>query len=210
MPGDCLYLHCIMKKAMWIALTITAIVGISALVVSFKSGDIETPDYKVVKSFGDVEIREYPQMIVAQTSLANSSLENAGSSGFRTIAGYIFGGNQGNQKIAMTAPVVMNMGDSATMYFVMPKQYQKDQLPTPNSANVKIVEEAPKTLAVIRFGGFSSDEKIKRYCQKLEETLTKNNIPWKGEFMFMGYNAPWDVINRRNEVAVEVAVTKIN
>ena len=104
----------------------------------------------------------------------------------------------------MTAPVVMNMGDSATMYFVMPKQYQKDQLPTPNSPSVKIVEEAPKTLAVIKYGGFSSDEKIKQYCNKLEETLTQNQIQWKGGFMYMGYNAPWDVVNRRNEVALEL------
>lgn len=189
---------------MWIPITITAIVGISLLIYSFKRSDIETPDYKIVKTLGDVEIREYPKMIVAKTSLPSNSFENSGSNGFRTIAGYIFGGNQGNQKIAMTSPVVMNMGDSATMYFVMPKQYQKEQLPTPNSPNVRIVEEAPKTLAVIKYGGFSSDKDIKRYCKKLEDTLTQNHIQWKGGFMYMGYNAPWDVVNRRNEVAVEI------
>jgi hypothetical protein len=193
-----------MKKTMWIPITITAIVGISLLIYSFKRSDIETPDYKIVKTLGDVEIREYPKMIVAKTSLPSNSFENSGSNGFRTIAGYIFGGNQGNQKIAMTSPVVMNMGDSATMYFVMPKQYQKEQLPTPNSPSVRIVEEAPKTLAVIKYGGFSSDKDIKRYCKKLEDTLTQNHIQWKGGFMYMGYNAPWDVVNRRNEVAVEL------
>ena len=197
-----------MKKTMWIPITITAIVGISLLIYSFNRSDIETPDYKIVKTLGDVEIREYPKMIVAKTSLPSNSFENSGSNGFRTIAGYIFGGNQGNQKIAMTSPVVMNMGDSATMYFVMPKQYQKEQLPTPNSPNVRIVEEAPKTLAVIKYGGFSSDKDIKRYCKKLEDTLTQNHIQWKGGFMYTGYNAPWDVVNRRNEVAVELVTTR--
>lgn len=199
-----------MKMHLWIPITIVAVVGVAALVASFRTGDIETPNYKVIKTLGDVEIREYPQMIVAKTSLNSNSFENSGSNGFRTIAGYIFGSNQGNQKIAMTAPVVMNMGDSASMYFVMPKQYQKDQLPTPNSPEVKIVEEAPKTLAVFQYGGFSSDEKIKKHCKQLEETLKQNNIQWKGAFMYMGYNAPWDVVNRRNEVAVEVVVSKIN
>lgn len=189
---------------MWILITVIAIVCISVFIFSFRTGDIETPDYKVVKTIRDVEIREYPKMIVAKTLLTSSSFENSGSNGFRTIAGYIFGSNQGNQKIAMTAPVVMNMGDSATMYFVMPKQYQKNQLPTPNSPSVKIVEEAPKTLAVIKYGGFSSDEKIKQYCKKLEETLTQNQIQWKGQYIYMGYNAPWDVVNRRNEVALEL------
>jgi hypothetical protein len=193
-----------MKKAMWSILVIVVVVGISLLVVAFKSRDIETPDYKVVKSLGDVEIRRYPKMIVAQTSLASNSFENGGSNGFRTIAGYIFGGNEANQKIAMTAPVVMNMGDSATMYFVMPKEYSKNQLPTPTSKNVQILEESEKTLAVISYGGFSSDKDIEKYRQKLAVALEQNQIQTKGSYMYMGYNAPWDVVNRRNEVAIEV------
>ena len=51
---------------MGITLTVVGIFGLALLIVSFKSGNIETPDYKVVKTLGDVEIREYPKMIVAQ------------------------------------------------------------------------------------------------------------------------------------------------
>ncbi len=193
-----------MKKTMWVVALLIVIIGTSLAVVSFKSGDIETPDYKVIKTLGNVEIRQYPKMVVAQTSLTNRSFENQGSNGFRTIAGYIFGGNEGSQKIAMTTPVVMRMGDSSTMYFVMPKQYAKNDLPKPNSNNVRILEEAEKTLAVIAYGGFSSDEKIEKHRMKLENTLLENNIKTKGAFMYMGYNAPWDVVNRRNEVAIEV------
>ncbi len=193
-----------MKKTMWVVALLIVIIGTSLAVVSFKSGDIETPDYKVIKTLGNVEIRQYPKMVVAQTSLTNRSFENQGSNGFRTIAGYIFGGNEGSQKIAMTTPVVMRMGDSSTMYFVMPKQYAKNDLPKPNSNNVRILEEAEKTLAVIAYGGFSSDEKIEKHRMKLENTLLENNIKTKGAFMYMGYNAPWDLVNRRNEVAIEV------
>ncbi len=189
---------------MWVVALLIVIIGTSLAVVSFKSGDIETPDYKVIKTLGNVEIRQYPKMVVAQTSLTNRSFENQGSNGFRTIAGYIFGGNEGSQKIAMTTPVVMRMGDSSTMYFVMPKQYAKNDLPKPNSNNVRILEEAEKTLAVIAYGGFSSDEKIEKHRMKLENTLLENNIKTKGAFMYMGYNAPWDLVNRRNEVAIEV------
>ena len=104
----------------------------------------------------------------------------------------------------MTAPVVMNMGDSATMYFVMPKEYSKNQLPTPTSKNVQILEESEKTLAVISYGGFSSDKDIEKYREKLAVALEQNQIQTKGSYMYMGYNAPWDVVNRRNEVAIEV------
>jgi hypothetical protein len=195
-----------MHKFLWISLTIIVLVGITFIVVSFTSKDIETPDYKVLKTIDEVELRLYPKMVVAKTSLSDKSFENQGSNGFRTIANYIFGGNEKNQKIAMTAPVVMEMSDSATMYFVMPKQYKKEELPNPSSKNVQIVEEAPKTLAVISYGGYSSDKKIEKHQKELMKVLVKNNIKTKGAFVYMGYNAPWDVINRKNEVAIEVVL----
>jgi hypothetical protein len=195
-----------MNKLLWISLSILLLIGISFLIVSFTSKNIETPDYKVVKTIDEVEIRLYPKMVVAKTNLVDNSFDNQGSNGFRTIANYIFGGNEKNQKIAMTAPVVMNMGDSATMYFVMPKSYKKEDLPNPNSKNVQLVEETSKYLAVITYGGYSSDKKIEKHRSELEFILKKNNIKTKGTYMYMGYNAPWDVINRKNEVAIEVVL----
>jgi hypothetical protein len=59
-------------------------------------------------------------------------------------------------------------------------------------------------LAVITYGGFSSDEKIEKHRKQLEQILLKNKIQTKGAFLYMGYNAPWDIINRKNEVAIEV------
>jgi len=193
-----------MNKFVLLSISIVVIVGIGLLIVSFTSKNIETPVYKVIKKLDEVEIRLYPKMVVAKTNLSDKSFDNQGSNGFRTIAGYIFGGNDKNQKIAMTSPVVMNMGDSASMYFVMPKAYEMNSLPTPNSKNVTIVEEAEKTLAVVTYGGFSSDEKIEKHRKELVAILKKNGIKTKGAFLYMGYNAPWDVINRRNEVAIEV------
>jgi hypothetical protein len=195
-----------MNKFVWISLSIIVLGVVIFSIVSFTSKDIETPDYKVLKTIDEVELRLYPKMIVAKTSLSDKSFENQGSNGFRTIANYIFGGTEKNQKIAMTAPVVMEMSDSATMYFVMPKQYKKEDLPNPSSKNVRITEESSKTLAVISYGGFSSDKKIQKHQKELMKVLMKNNIKTKGAYMYMGYNAPWDVINRRNEVAIEVVL----
>jgi hypothetical protein len=195
-----------MSKFIWIPTAIIGLAVITVLVMSFTSKGTETPEYKVLKTIEEVEIRLYPNMIVAKTALSGNSFDKQGSDGFRTIAGYIFGGNEKSQKIAMTSPVVMSIGDSATMYFVMPKSYKQTDLPTPNSSQVKIVEETAKTLAVITYGGFSSDEKIESHRAKLAAILTKNEIKTKGDYMYMGYNAPWDVIDRKNEVAIEVIV----
>ncbi len=194
-----------MTKTFFISGTVLLLlVGLVMLLFAFKTGEIETPDYKVIRTIGEVEIRKYPKMVVAQTQLQDTIMDKSMNSGFRTIAGYIFGGNDSNQKIAMTAPVVVKMGDTATMYFVMPKQYKKDELPKPVSGRVKILEEGEKTLAVITYGGFSSAEKVEAHRQKLANLLSQQQIQTVGPYMYMGYNAPWDVIKRRNEVAVEV------
>ena len=193
------------NKLTWIFGSVLLLLTFLVMIFSFKN-DIETPEYKIIETFGEVEIRHYPNMVVAKTNLNDKSFDKQGSSGFRTIANYIFGGNEKNEKIAMTAPVVMNMGDSASMYFVMPRKYKKNELPKPDSKNVEIVEETEKNLAVIKYGGYSNDQKIEKYRKLLQEELEKNHIKTIGNYMYMGYNAPWDFINRRNEVAIEVVL----
>lgn len=194
-----------MTKIFFISGTVLLLlIGLVMVLFSFKTGNIETPQYKVIKNIGEAEIRQYPKMVVAQTTLPDTVRDKSMNNGFRTIAGYIFGGNDSNQKIVMTAPVVVKMGDTSTMYFVMPKQYKRDELPMPSSNKVKILEEGEKTLAVITYSGFSSAEKVETYRQKLAAILSQQNIKTVGPFMYMGYNAPWDIIKRRNEVAVEV------
>jgi len=193
-----------MKTMIWIAGSILILGGIISF-FSFRFKGIETPNYKVIQTLGEVEIREYPQMILAQTKMGSKRYDSSGNTGFRTVANYIFGGNQQQQKIAMTAPVIMNMSDTeASMSFVMPSQYQLDELPKPNSSAVSLVTQGSMKLAVLRFGGYSSDEKIAKYAQLLSQVLEKNNIKTKGSLLYMGYNAPWDVINRRNEVAFQI------
>ena len=189
----------------WAIITIViSVILIGLLLYSFKLRDIEMPKYRVIKKLGEVEIREYPSLILAQTSLKKSDYDEEGSNGFRTVAGYIFGGNQSQQKIAMTAPVIMTMGDSASMSFVMPSEYKMQDLPTPSSNQVKLIQENAKILAVIRFGGYSSSEKIQKYADQLYLELKNNKLETRGKLLYLGYNAPWDVTHRRNEVAIEL------
>jgi len=189
----------------WVIITIVvSVIFIGFIFYSFRLRDIEMPKYRVIKKLGDVEIREYPSLILAQTSLKKSDYDEEGSNGFRTVAGYIFGGNQSQQKIAMTAPVIMSMGDSSSMSFVMPSEYKMQDLPTPSNNQVKLIQENAKILAVIRFGGYSSSDKIKKYADQLYSELKANHLETRGKLLYMGYNAPWDVTNRRNEVAIEL------
>jgi hypothetical protein len=68
----------------------------------------EQASYRVVESHGNIELRDYPAMIIAETEVAGER-KQAIQAGFRAIAGYIFGGNQSSEKIAMTAPVLQGV-----------------------------------------------------------------------------------------------------
>jgi hypothetical protein len=98
----------------------------------------------------------------------------------------------------------MEMGEKSTLEFVMPSRYTLEDLPKPLSDSVKLIEVGPRVLAVLRFGGFSSDKKIVRYGRELQDVLNVKQAKTRGNLLYMGYNAPWDVIGRRNEVAFEL------
>ena len=65
---------------------------------------VEEPKFQIVKAEGDFEVRDYPGLTVAEVDVGGDR-RAASNEGFRLLAGYIFGGNAGNSKIAMTAPV---------------------------------------------------------------------------------------------------------
>lgn len=177
---------------------------LSQLFMAYKTSKIESPSYKVIKSFEDFEIRNYDAMVVAKTDLKSDAYEKSSSSGFRTIANYIFGGNKENQQIAMTSPVIMEMGEKSSMSFVMPEEHAIENLPEPNSKNVEIIQIQPKTYAVLEFTGYANDKKIKKHSNRLLQFMIAENLVPIGTIKFLGYNPPWQVLGRKNEVAVEV------
>ena len=177
---------------------------LSQLFMAYKTSKIESPSYKVIKSFEDFEIRNYDAMVVAKTEIKSEAYEESSSSGFRTIANYIFGGNMENQQIAMTSPVIMEMGEKSSMSFVMPEEHAIENLPEPNSKNVEIIQIQPKTYAVLEFTGYANDKKIKKHTKRLLQFMKAENLMPIGTIKYLGYNPPWQVLGRKNEVAVEV------
>ncbi|HEY3389479.1 MAG TPA: heme-binding protein, partial [Prolixibacteraceae bacterium] len=125
--------------------------------------------------------------------------------GFRKLAGYIFGGNESETQISMTAPVYMDINDTLSeMSFVMPSGYNLTNLPKPNDSKVIVHNTLDEYVAAIRFGGFASDKDIKLYSEKLKNLLLAKGITYHGNFRFLGYNPPFQLIGRRNEIIVSV------
>ena len=136
--------------------------------------------------------------------MQTSEYKQMSSNGFRVLAGYIFGGNDENKSIAMTSPVAMELGDSTTMKFMIPSEYEIDDLPKPDNRSIKFSFESAKVVAAIRYGGWTSDQKLEEKKSELRELLQAHQIEHNGKFTYLGYNPPYEVVNRRNEVIVEL------
>ena len=122
---------------------------------------IETQKYRLVKLEEGFEIRFYPSSTFATIHSTSTNYKQLASGGFRKLAGYIFGGNEQNKSIAMTAPVRMEMSEQgSSMSFVMPEKYDASSLPKPKDASVQIMQSKELYAAVISFGGYANDEKI--------------------------------------------------
>ena len=192
---------------MFIIITVVIIL-ITLLLQSFtvmSTNKTEEQKYSLVRKYKDFEIRFYPSATVATINSNAKTYRDLSGPGFRKLAGYIFGDNEANTKISMTTPVQMDINDSvSTMSFVMPSAYTKENLPKPNDPNVRIMNTTDEYVAVIRFGGYASDEDLRFYSEKLQNLLKENKITHRGNYRFLGYNSPFQFIGRRNEIIVTV------
>lgn len=165
----------------------------------------ETQPYRVIKKEKEVEIRLYPPATMATVIMKATSYKELSSPGFRKLAAFIFGGNTEKRSIAMTSPVHMDINEKkSSMSFVMPAQYNKDNLPSPNDGAINIETTPEEYVAAIEFGGYANDEKIKESAEKLKNILNARGVEYYGNFRFLGYNAPYQFWNRRNEIIVNV------
>jgi hypothetical protein len=171
--------------------------------ISMSTNKTETQAYKLIRTEDNFEIRYYPAATMAMTSSNSKSYRDLGSTGFGQLAKYIFGGNSEKKNIAMTSPVHMDIGDSkSTMAFVLPSAYKISDLPKPNDPDISIVTSEPEYVAVVRFGGFANTASISKHKAILENELRDKQISYHGNFRYLGYNPPFQLFGRRNEVIV--------
>ena len=165
---------------------------------------IETYAFTIIDSYETIEIRQYEASLFTSVQMPSNNYRKTSSKGFSVLAGYIFGGNDKEEKIAMTSPVAMSLKDSTTMLFLVPKKYTRDNLPVPNDSSIEFKDMPEKRVAAISFGGWASDSKIAAFKSKLITALNTKGIEYTDNFYFLGYNAPMEVFNRKNEVIVEL------
>lgn len=192
-------------------------------VVGVRNGT-EEPAYTVEQLSSGVEIRRYGSRIAAETTV-DADEEAARSAGFRRLAGYIFGGNHAQTKIAMTAPVAQQVGSTRgesismtapvsetagsngewVIRFFMPSDKTMESLPQPKDPAVRLVSVPPETVAVRRYSGSISSRAVASETDQLMRTLRDNGLEPIGKPAAWFYDPPWTLpALRRNEIAVTV------
>jgi hypothetical protein len=181
----------------------TLLISLVASVMATQAIAIEEPVYQVEKAWEaeQIEIRAYAPRVMAVTGMDEDS-----DGGFRVLAGYIFGGNAEEQKIAMTAPVQQSMAGEKEMAFMIPAEYALEDLPEPEDERVSFREAPAYTAAVIQFSGWASVDKADENWQQLRRFLIAEGIEITGQPTLNQYNPPWTLpFMRRNEIIVPVA-----
>ena len=159
----------------------------------------ESQTYEVLQSLDDLEIRFYPPAMMAKTMASTGNP-------FSTLFRYISGANQKNKKIEMTTPVYMYPEDgTSAMEFVLPKKYMRQQAPAPLVANVKIYESKPGYFAAVRYGGYSNVSKVKIHTDRLMSEIQKHDLKAISNPVVLSYDSPYKIMNRRNEILVEIS-----
>lgn len=209
-----------------VAPLLTQLVEAAGSVVGVRAGT-EKPPHTVEQLHGGLQIRRYGPRIAAEVVVGDTE-EGARNRGFRALAGYIFGANHANSKIAMTAPVsqqralgaagagkriamtapvAQQAGGDGTwvIRFFMPAKWTLDTLPTPDDESVELVSLPAQEYAVLRFSGDRGPGAVASHTDELLRLLDGTEYAPAGAPVAWFYDPPWTVpCLRRNEVAVPV------
>jgi hypothetical protein len=172
----------------------------------FSSENYEQPEYKVLKSEGNIEIREYKKFIVAET-VVEGTRKTAPNKAFRVLAEYIFGGNKNSQKIPMTAPVLIEKETDKlwSMKFMMPKKFVMNELPLPNTDKIIFKEVNNRQIAAITFSGRWTKDNFQENADELLNYIKKHDYKINSREINAFYNDPFTLPwNRRNEIMFEI------
>ncbi len=199
-----------MVASLWIVVSLAglAVAVVGGWVLYMRS--IDQPAYALVAKDGNIEVRDYGQMTVAEVT-RQGDRDSAVRAGFRPLARYIFAKDRAGEKIAMTAPVTQQPGQDAAggeiwkVHFIMPEGMNPDTLPKPADADVRLLTISPTRRAAIRFSGRADDALMQVNETRLRDWLDEKGYATTGPAIYAYYDDPFTPgMFRRNEVLFEV------
>ncbi|XP_073295306.1 uncharacterized protein [Primulina huaijiensis] len=178
----------------------------------------ESPEYTVMHSESDFEVRFYRESVWMSAPADESSFEKATRDGFHRLFQFIEGANLNFSRIPMTVPVLTSIVPGAgplqssayNIKFYLPVKFQgTPPVPLPE-LNLKPDSWKSHCVAVRKFSGFARDHNIVKEAEKLAVSLSSTAwanasfVQSEYAYSIAQYNSPFKFIGRVNEVWVVV------
>lgn len=196
------------------ALSISVSLMLSLMMMVVVIEATESPQYTVVHSESEFEIRVYRDSVWMSAPVNDLSFHQATKFGFHRLFQYIQGANLNFSRIPMTKPVLTSIVPEAgplhssgyVVHFYLPVKFQDSPpLPLPE-LNLKPVSWPSHCVAVRKFSGFARDNNVVEEAEKLATSLGRS--PWanstsadsKYAYSVAQYDSPFRLIGRVNEV----------
>jgi hypothetical protein len=153
----------------------------------------EEPEYQTLETHGDIEIRCYERMTLAQVTLPGH-YESFSRSASLILSDYLFGMNLESLILAMTTPVLFEKVKTANwevvpfcdigfaedstsewmMSCILPSGYEVLNAPKPINPNIRLVDVPRTTYAVVSYSGNNTVNKMIEYSETLTSFLNQS------------------------------------
>ncbi|XP_062109481.1 uncharacterized protein LOC133820938 [Humulus lupulus] len=201
---------------MMMYLVVVAVVYLS-IIDKLGARSIELPQYKVVYSESDFEVRLYPECSwMSALVRGTTSFENSTKEGFHRLYQYIHGANLNSTKIPVSAPVLTSIitdVDSSSSsshgldYYVrlyLSTKYDHKATPQPlPELNLQLNNWKSHCIAIRKFAGFAKDDNIDKEVDSLKNSLITDTST-SSSYTIAQYNSSRHRTGRLNEVWINV------
>lgn len=204
-----------MKKLLLISLSV--LIG-SCSAVGIRN--YEEPKYRTLDQEEKFEVRQYSDVLVAQTTSPGTYKESSAQN-FERLAGYIFGKNKTNQKLDMTTPVLQEQQSEKmdmtapvfqqqtnaewTMTFVLPNQYTSETAPTPLDESVTVRVLPRVKVATLQYSGRMNENNIREQTKTLKDWIKQKGFNEIANPYSAAYDPPWTLpMLRKNEIHIPI------
>ncbi len=173
----------------------------------------EGPEYYLIRSNGEREIRKYSALTLASISLPfNGSLDLVVNNSFQALSAYLAGKNELKETIEMTAAIFyeetrLQEGDGfLTTSFILPNKIELKNAPPPIDQRIKLHQQPPQMVACRSFVGPADEDKVQKYSAELREWLKQySSYRAENQVKVAEYNRPQTLsFLRKNEVHIDV------
>ena len=165
----------------------------------------KSPSYTVRAMLDRVEVRDYPALVLVQTSTRKEVEGRDGS--FMRLFRFITKGNAAAQPIPMTTPVLYRgEGPSEAMAFVLPATMKPGDVPAPLDSAVQIQTRPAGTYATLRMSGRRRSAGREKALSEIRSAVERSGWQLEGEPEFAFYDPPWiPWFMEKNEVLWRIA-----